>query len=413
LWLSGAADLPAWQPAALAGTISNLRYLELSSACAMTDSALLLLAHGCPLLRTLVLAGAERLGEPGVAGLVALCPLIRRLVLTGAAGVGDGALRQLARLPGLQQLDVSGCRGVNDAGVVALLCSGGNPGGGGSPSSCSSPSGGPAQPEGVAGGAEGARQAAEAAAAAGEEGRRHLALAQLAWLCGGVQQLLQQQLKPQGGCASAALGEEAPLLKSGVEGLLQQLRGSSALGLHQGAAVAAGPLPPERDPTAAPGSCAVGQQPQLHSFKADGCKRLTDVMVAAMALRCPGVHALSFEGCSGVTDAGLLLLWCCCRNLRSLGLSGTSARALWLRPGSGTGLGTGGQAASAGPPAAVGGGACSGGWPAGGEAGWGGAGWRMLSLIGLPWCNSAVEAAQLLMLGSLERDRGGFRSVFG
>ncbi|MQM17773.1 hypothetical protein Taro_050750 [Colocasia esculenta] len=81
------------------------------------------------------LSGCTGITDWSVAALVSASGgALRRLTLEGCEGVTDRSLRMIGRLcPALVELDLSGCRRITDGGVAGLLASGGHPvaGGGG------------------------------------------------------------------------------------------------------------------------------------------------------------------------------------------------------------------------------------------------------------------------------------------
>eukprot|EP00899_Mesostigma_viride_P028927 jgi/Mesvir1/9219/Mv22983-RA.3 len=121
--------LDAWQDLAIVGRAlatlgarcAHLRHLGLART-ATSDYDLRAIAHGCPQLETITLAGCR----PGVTddGLEALaegCPGLRRVDLAGCRRVGDRGVAALARgCVRLQAVDVTGCRNVGNASIIAL-----------------------------------------------------------------------------------------------------------------------------------------------------------------------------------------------------------------------------------------------------------------------------------------------------
>ena len=100
-----------------------LQRLELASCALLTEADLLALAASCPQLRSLQLSAAGLAAGPRLcASLAQRCRLLSCLSLSGAAGVGDADVALLLReLPGLLQLDLSGCTGITGAAFIERL----------------------------------------------------------------------------------------------------------------------------------------------------------------------------------------------------------------------------------------------------------------------------------------------------
>ena len=100
-----------------------LQRLELASCALLIEADLLALAASCPQLRSLQLSAAGLAAGPRLcASLAQRCRLLSCLSLSGAAGVGDADVALLLReLPGLLQLDLSGCTGITGAVFIERL----------------------------------------------------------------------------------------------------------------------------------------------------------------------------------------------------------------------------------------------------------------------------------------------------
>jgi hypothetical protein len=114
--------------------LSPLLRLELASCESLAEADLAILAACCPRLKSLQLGGCGLAAGPGLcAALAACCAGLTRLALAAATHVGDAELALLLRgLPGLQQLEATGCRGVSGAPFRELCADADSSGGGGS-----------------------------------------------------------------------------------------------------------------------------------------------------------------------------------------------------------------------------------------------------------------------------------------
>lgn len=86
----------------------------------VTDGHLAALAAACPQLKSLQLLSAGLLCGGLAAALVASCRLLSRLSVTDSTVLGDADLAVLAQLPCLQHLNLSGCSGAGDTGLLAF-----------------------------------------------------------------------------------------------------------------------------------------------------------------------------------------------------------------------------------------------------------------------------------------------------
>ncbi len=100
-----------------------LQRLELASCAALAEADLLALAACCPQLRSLQLSAAGPAAGPRLcAALAQRCRLLSCLALSGGTGVGDAELALVLReLPGLQQLDLSGCTSITGSSFIERL----------------------------------------------------------------------------------------------------------------------------------------------------------------------------------------------------------------------------------------------------------------------------------------------------
>lgn len=98
----------------------DLRSLDLTSCTRLTNISLI--ANGCPFLEKLDLSGCVGVSEAGLVGLAQHCKHLRHLNLCGCDNAAsDAALVALAQnCSGLQYLNVGWCEQITDVGVTAL-----------------------------------------------------------------------------------------------------------------------------------------------------------------------------------------------------------------------------------------------------------------------------------------------------
>ena len=102
---------------------ATLRELDLEGVELVTDTALHAIAESLPALERLSLKGCIQLSDEAVGALAANCRGLSHLSLNKVPGVSDVALLALKThcADALRVLDLSGCRGVSDHGVGALV----------------------------------------------------------------------------------------------------------------------------------------------------------------------------------------------------------------------------------------------------------------------------------------------------
>ena len=109
--------------AALASGLTRLRILALRALKAVSDDGIALLLRANRSLNTLDVAGVSTLTD-GLAGTIKMYNATRmaRISFDGCPGIGDQTLSHLAAGPGktLRAVNVSGARGVTDAGLETL-----------------------------------------------------------------------------------------------------------------------------------------------------------------------------------------------------------------------------------------------------------------------------------------------------
>ena len=77
--------------------------------------------QGCPALTSLDLSKCRNITDAGVVALSQNCPALTTLVLSGCRNITDAGVVALSQgCPALTTLYLSGCRNITDAGVVAL-----------------------------------------------------------------------------------------------------------------------------------------------------------------------------------------------------------------------------------------------------------------------------------------------------